>query len=166
MIRRVPNFLIHTMCSVPFVAALALIFYRLQPTNGEMGHDYYHYFVRLYLGSIHFWQNGLATPHFTPSLCGGMPFFADPQSIYHSLQQVLAFFVPPLLATHATFLIFYLLGYWGMWRLCHEVFDMDIVVSHLGALLFSLNGFTFAHIYFFFFAFFCNSSTLFLFDFI
>lgn len=130
----------------PMAIALGLVVWQLVPLGGRMGHDYYHYFTRLTIGSAHFWQNGFAVPHYTPSLCGGMPFFADPQSMYYSAPQMLAFFLDPLIATLLTVFLFSALGYWGFYRLARDVFRSSALVSHGAAVLFILNGFTFSHL--------------------
>ena len=70
----------------PLALVLFLLFGALQPVAGLIGHDYYHQLARFYIGAFHFWQNGLAVPH-SAALCGGLPFFADPQSAYYSLPQ-------------------------------------------------------------------------------
>ena len=95
----------------PFFTALFVIYYYLQPIEGLIGHDFRHQLPRLFIGAFHFWQNGLAVPHYTPSLCGGIPLFADPQSMYYSLPQLLTLFLDPLRAIHLSNLCFYLVGY-------------------------------------------------------
>lgn len=132
---------------VPLVVALVLIILKMQPIDGWLGHDYYYSFIRIYIGAVHFWRNFPDLPHYTPSLCGGIPFFADPQSVYFSFLQILAFFIDPLPASFITAVVFYLLGYWGALKLFRQVFGYSVNVSHLGALAFCLNGFYFAHLY-------------------
>lgn len=99
------------------------------------------------LGVNHFLKNGFSVPYFTPYLCGGMPFIADPQSVYFTLEQALAFFLPVLLATRLTWLVFYLLGYWGFFRWVREVLGVREWVAHLSAAAFVLNGFSFSHLF-------------------
>ena len=127
-----------------------MIFVKLRPLQGAgglyLGHDYYHYLTRLYIGAVHFWRNGFAVPHYTPSLCGGMPFFADPQSVYYSLPQWLTFAINPLAATHLTILLSYAAAYLGFLKLAGGVFRLHPVASHFGALLFVLNGFSFSNL--------------------
>lgn len=131
---------------LPGIAGFGLLLWQLLPFGGLMGHDFYHYFARIYLGSVHFWQNGLAVPHYTPSLCGGLPVFADPQSMYYSVPQWLSFAVDPLVAVLLTYALFYGLGYWGFYRLSRDVLHASEELSHLGALAFLLNGFSFEHL--------------------
>lgn len=132
---------------IPALAGLLLILLQLLPINGQLGHDYYHFFSRLYIGAVFFWQNGFAVPHYTPSLCGGIPFFADPQSVYYSLPQFLTFLVDPMVATLATVTVFYALGYLGFLKLGREILGLTPFAAHFGALLFLLNGFSFEHLY-------------------
>ena len=130
-----------------FPIALGITLAKFLPVAGWLGHDYYYSFIRLFIGAVHFWQNFPALPHYTPSLCGGIPFFADPQSVYFSLPQLFAFFVDPLTATWISIAIFHCLGYWGSLKLFRSVCGYGSKVAHLGALAFLLNGFSFAHLY-------------------
>lgn len=127
--------------------ALGFTLFKFLPVDGWLGHDYYYSFIRIFIGSVHFWKNFPSLPHYTPSMCGGIPFFADPQSVYFSLPQIFAFFIDPIYATFASLAIFYALGYWGAVKLFRDVCGYGDKVSHLGALAFLLNGFAFAHLY-------------------
>lgn len=132
---------------VPILFVVGLVLQKMQPYFGWIGHDFYHAFIRLSIGAAHFWRNFFDIPHYTPSLCGGIPFFADPQATYFSVLQFLVFFIEPLTAYYISVVIFYLLGYWGAVTLFRRGFQFSQNVSHLGALAFSLNGFHFAHMY-------------------
>lgn len=132
--------------AIPGGIGIAYVLWQIVPVDGLLGHDFYHYFARAYLGALHFWQNGLAVPHYTASLCGGLPVFADPQSMYYSLPQWLTFVMDPLLAVLSTHLIFYCLGYWGFYRLLRDVLGAARELAHFGALVFILNGFSFEHL--------------------
>jgi hypothetical protein len=132
--------------ALPGVAGIALVLWQLTPIGGIMGHDFYHYLARAYAGAVHFWQNGFAVPHYTPTLCGGLPVFADPQSMYYSLPQWLTFVMDPLAAVLVTHFVFYGLGYWGFYRFLRDVVEAARELSHWGALLFVLNGFSFEHL--------------------
>lgn len=99
------------------------------------------------LGSLHFWQNGFAVPHYSASLCGGIPIFADPQSSYYSLPQFLAFWWDPLYAIRVSILAFYAMGYFLTYLWLARALKYPSDVSHFGALLFVLNGFIFAHLF-------------------
>ncbi len=140
-------FLISTLEYIPFAAALFLLLWNFQPVDGWLGHDYYYSFIRLMIGAAHFWSNPFTLPHYTPSLCGGIPFFADPQSVYFSFPQLLTFFIDPVLATYISIFIFYCLAYFGCLKLFTAAFHFTRRIAHLSALLFILNGFIFAHLY-------------------
>ena len=131
----------------PGAFAIAFLLLIFQPIDGMIGHDYYHDFSRFYIGAVHFWRHGWAVPHFTPYLCGGIPFFADPQSSYYGLPQFLTFFVDPFRASLITIANFHALGYYGFWKLSREVLGFSEGVAQLGALAFLFNGFSFAHLF-------------------
>lgn len=131
---------------LPLLVAVFLIVLKLQPIDGKMGHDYFHFFVRLYLGDLHFWQNGLAVPHYTPLLSGGIPFFADPQAVYYSLPQFLTFYLEPLIAIDITVAAFTAFGYFGFLKLTRSLGGGPLV-AHLAALAFVLNGYSFAQLF-------------------
>lgn len=118
------------------------------PDGGwRMGHDYSHYFARIFFGADYFWKNGFSVPHFTPYLCGGTALFADPQSIFYSVPQFLSFFLPVLVATRLSFAIFYFLGFLFTYRLLRIRFSTRASVAVWGASAFVLNGFAFAHLF-------------------
>lgn len=127
--------------------SLWLLWLKLEPSAGNVGHDYVYHLTRLTIGTFHFWQNGLAIPYFTASLCGGIPLFPDPQLIYYSLPQWLAFGMDPMLATQIAYAVFYVLGYLGAFVVGRRVLQLGAPAAHLAALIFLLNGFTFAQFY-------------------
>ena len=132
---------------LPFGLLLIVYWQRLRPPGDLVGHDYYHYVPRALLGALHLRQNGLAVPHYTPSLCGGLPVFADPQSIFYSLPQLFTLVLDPVTAAHVATLVCLVLGYWACHRLLARHLGCRPGVAHLGALAFSANGFTFAHLF-------------------
>lgn len=129
------------------VFIISMVLVGLLPQDGRIGHDYYHAIPRLTLGAIHFWQNGFSLPQFTPSLCGGIPLLADPQSYYFSLPQLLSFVVDPYEASLLTIALFYALGFWGAFRLGSKGLGLSVESSALAAVLFTLNGFSFANLF-------------------
>ncbi|MCB0404069.1 MAG: hypothetical protein KDD51_04735 [Bdellovibrionales bacterium] len=131
----------------PAGAALLLLLTSLLPLEDLIGHDYYLAFTEYLIGMNHLLVNGPSLPHFTASLCGGLPFFADPQSTFVSLPQLLVLFLSPHAAVLVTYFLFYVLGYAGAWALCRKHFGHPIFTSHLAALFFILNGFCFAHFF-------------------
>lgn len=135
-----------TACAVAWLALLGAfhaVYGGFFPNDsGRVGHDFA-FFLPAYLdGYVWFAKNGaLAVPWFTPSFCGGVPVFADPQSGYYSMPQWLTFVVDPVLASYVTLLVFATIGYFGMYRLCRRVFDVPPALSILAAGLYFLNGF-------------------------
>lgn len=131
---------------IPLCLALVTVMTALLPVDGWIGHDYYHAIPRLIVGADYFWKNGFSLPHYSAAFGGGLPFLADPQSYFFSLPQLLSFFVDPFVASLLSILVFYLLGYWGAFRLFSSR-GYSVTLAHFGALLFILNGFAFAHLF-------------------
>ena len=93
-------------------------------------------------GAYWYMQNGLlSVPWFTPALNGGNLLYADPESIYFSFPQFVAFFADPLTSITITYATFSTLGMWGMYLLLRKIFDCGFGSSLLGAALFLFNGF-------------------------
>lgn len=110
--------------------------------SGELGSDYTSFVPRLLYG--YFWQveNGwLTVPWFSPAWCGGMPFYADPQIMYHSVPQLLTALMNPVAAVFATYLTFAALGALGMYLLLRKSFLLNHWLSLSGAALFAFNEF-------------------------
>ncbi len=131
--------------ALPAVGCLFFILYQLRPVEGMIGHDYYLAFAEMLFGQFHFRIEGFSVPHFNPWQCGGIPFFADPQSTYYSLPQWLNFLFSPWMAVILSYALFMAFGYLGTYLLFSRVFLYGFLSSHLTALLFLLNGFAFAH---------------------
>src|SRR5512135_3628524 len=95
--------------------------------NGLMGHDYALTMPAFEDGYLWFRNNGfLSPPWFTPSFCAGQPYFADPQSVFYSVPQFLAFVMDPLSAIHASVLLFAGLGFWGTYVLGRRTFALSV----------------------------------------
>jgi hypothetical protein len=61
--------------------------------DGMLGHDYGYFFPYLLSGVQWAYRNGwLAIPYFTPDYCGGIPWLANPQSMFYSAPQLLTVF--------------------------------------------------------------------------
>lgn len=113
--------------------------------NGRMGHDYVLTLGGLLDGYLWFRNNGFLTPPwFTPSFCGGQPFFADPQSIFYSLPQFLTFITDPLQAVYWAFLVFAGIGFWGMYLFTRSCLDQGRLGAMIAGSIFMFNGF-YAH---------------------
>ena len=119
-----------------------IIFLKFFPNNfNTLGHDYEQFLPNFIFGKIWFDNNFLSVPWFTPSFCCGIPFFADPQSMFYSIQQIFFIFFQPLLAIKLMFLYFSIVAYVGMFLLLRQCFSLDKFVALLGASLFLFNGF-------------------------
>jgi hypothetical protein len=139
--RRTPRW-ITALTLITGLVALAIAY---QPVDDQIGHDYYHALPRLLIGASHFWQHGWSLPHYTASLCGGIPFLADPQNSYFSLIQLLSFFVDPFQASVTSALFFHALGFLGGYLFFTRALHYRWEGASLGALAFTLNGFIFAN---------------------
>ncbi len=128
------------------VAVHAAIFLRYLPgPDGALGHDHSYFLPQMLAGS--FWElaNGpFAVPWFTPAFCGGVPFYPNPQNLYHSVPQFLAFAVDPLAAVRITLVAFTALGFAGCYLLLRRAFALARPAACFGAVLFAFNGY-FAH---------------------
>jgi hypothetical protein len=119
-----------------------IIFLKFFPDNfNTLGHDYEQFLPNFIFGKIWFENNFLSVPWFTPSFCCGIPFFADPQSMFYSVQQIFFIFFEPLVAVKLMFLYFSIVAYVGMFLLLKQSFSLDKFVALLGASLFLFNGF-------------------------
>ncbi|MFE8034931.1 hypothetical protein [Thiohalocapsa marina] len=111
-------------------------------SEDKLGHDYAFFIPSLLDGYLWFRQNGLLTiPWFSPSFCGGQAFFADPQSVYFSLPQLLTFLVDPLRAVYWSSLLMAAAGFWGMYVLCRNGFQLSLLGALVAATVFMFNGF-------------------------
>lgn len=133
---------------VPIIGIFLLLCYNWMygafypASNGNIGHDFAYYLSRLLDGYYWFLNNGPFEPHwFTPSFCGGVPAFANPQDMYYSVPQWLTFISQPLTAVYATHIIFAVIGFVGFYALLRLSFQTSKWTALLGATLFLFNGF-------------------------
>jgi len=143
-----PRLLSRSSVHVAGVFCLLLLAYHLifrdyfPLPNGRMGHDYVLTLGALLDGYLWFHNNGFFTPPwFTPSFCGGQPFFADPQSIFYSVPQFLTFVTDPLQAVYWSFLIFAGIAFWGMYLFCSRSLQLAPLAAVAAATVFMFNGF-------------------------
>jgi hypothetical protein len=120
-----------------------LIFGGLFPNfQGKLGGDFSFVLPSLLDGFFWFKNNSLfEVPWFTPSFCGGQPYFADVQSFYYSASQIFTLFFDPLTSAYLSILVFVTLGFWGMYLLLQHIFKVSTETAFLGASLFMFNGF-------------------------
>lgn len=110
--------------------------------QGGVGHDYSAFLPHLLVGRYWFETNGwFSIPWFIPAWCAGIPLLPDPQSIYFSVPQLLAFVVDPLSAVYWSLLIFSALGYWGFYFLARQCFALSREAAVVSAGVFMFNGF-------------------------
>tara|TARA_E500000331_G_scaffold53809_1_gene47286 strand:- start:338 stop:2146 length:1809 start_codon:yes stop_codon:yes gene_type:complete len=119
-----------------------VIFQQFFPnTKGLFGHDYSQYIPNLIFGKIWFYNNFLSIPWFTPSFCCGTPFYADPNTAYYSIPQLIFLIFNPVLSIKIIFFIMSSISYFGMYLLLRKNFKFDNYVALLCASLFLFNGF-------------------------
>jgi hypothetical protein len=109
---------------------------------GEVGGEYAYYLPHIYDGALWLHVNGpFSVPWFTPSFCGGIPAYPNPQNDYYSVPQVLDFVVGPTAAIELTALVFAGLGFVGFHLLVRDVFRAGTAAGVFAGSLFALNGF-------------------------
>ena len=118
------------------------IFQNFFPNSKDLlGHDYEYFIPSFIFGKIWFFNNFLSVPWFTPSFCCGIPFYADPQSMYYSIPQIIFLIFNPILSVKIIFFILSFISYVGMFFLVRGNFKCNSYVSLLCASLFLFNGF-------------------------
>jgi len=110
-------------------------------SHGLLGHDYEQFLPYFIFGKIWFKNNLLTIPWFTPSFCCGTPFYADPQTMFYSIQQIFFILFEPIFALKLMFIYFSLIAYLGMFFLLKRSFNFSKYASLLGATIFIFNGF-------------------------
>ena len=120
-----------------------LIFQKLFPTSrGLLGHDFQQVTNYFIFGKFWFDKNFLSIPWFTPTICCGLPFFPDPQSMFYSIPQfIFIVFDDPILSIKLTFLFYSLIAYLGMFFLTKKVFNFNVFTAIFCSTLFLFNGF-------------------------
>jgi hypothetical protein len=112
------------------------------PGPNGLGHDY-SFFLPDLLSNYQFAKvNGpWFAPWFTPAFCGGQPAFADPQSLYYSLPQLLVAFFDPVMGVFWTLQTFAALGFLGTYLFLHSSLKASRSAAIVGGVLFAINGF-------------------------
>ena len=114
-------------------------------STGILGHDYFYFFPKLLDGKWHFMRQGLSMFYYTPHMCGGFPEYANPQSMYYSLQQFFVLFLDMWLAVRLTILISMLIAYVGWYRVGKDLIKLNMHWAHLLALIITAHGYHFMH---------------------
>jgi hypothetical protein len=114
----------------------------LDSTQKLVGTDYAYFLPHLLAGDYWFARNGpFAVPWATPAFCGGLPFYANPQSFYYSPAQWLSFVVDPLTAVRWSILLFAAAGAAGTYLLLSRSFRASMPAALFGSVVFLFNGF-------------------------
>lgn len=129
-----------------FVLALTVFAFMyldwLPRADGRIGYDYGYFLPQLLDGWYWISTSGvLSVPWFTPSFCGGIPAFANPQNVFFSTTQILTLLFDPLTAVQVNFILFAGLGFWGTYLCCRTAFDVSRPAATLAATVFLFNGF-------------------------
>lgn len=104
--------------------------------------DYSYFLPKLLDGFYWHKVNGVfSIPWFSPSFCGGMPQFGNPQDMTFSVFQLAVLWMDPLSSVKFGFIVYSILGFWGMYFLLQRVFNVHPALALFGATLFLLNGF-------------------------
>ena len=109
--------------------------------NSKLGHDFEYFLPNFIFGKVWFQKNFLSLPWFNPALCCGIPFHADPQTGFYSIQQIFYILFEPITATKILFTYFSFFGFLGMYLLLRKNFKISFLISLLGATMFIFNGF-------------------------
>ena len=132
------------ICLFIFIFTIHQIFLQsnLILKNTYVAEDLKFFIPNLIFGKIWYLKNTLKDiPHFAPHLCGGTPYYADPQSIYYSFIQFFFIFFNVPTALHLTFAVLSIIAYFGMFLFLKISFQCDKYSSLIGATLFLFNGY-------------------------
>ncbi|MGH7036768.1 MAG: hypothetical protein ACREE4_09885 [Stellaceae bacterium] len=111
-------------------------------SNGKLGHDYEYFLPLLLAGKYWIAKNGVFTvPYFSPAFCGGLPFIANPQSIFYSVPQLLSWRVDPVKAYLVTTVLSAWIGGAGGFLLMRMRFAASVPAAGLAAMIFMFNSF-------------------------
>jgi hypothetical protein len=126
--------------STGIYAGFAASFFPYPP--GRLGHDYEYFLPLVLAGEYWVAANGVfVLPHFSPAFCGGLPFLANPQSIFYSVPQAFSLFVDPETSFLLTTILFAALGGIGTFALMHVRFQVSLPAACVSAVLFMFNSF-------------------------
>lgn len=106
---------------------------------GSFHFDFQSVFSRLTFGKIWFLKNGLTVPWFTPHICCGAPYYANPQSEFYSPIQFLFLFLKPLTTIKVVFFIYSLFAFIGSYLLLKKTFNLSNCASLIGSTIFLFN---------------------------
>jgi len=110
--------------------------------NILIAEDYKFSIPNLVFGKIWYFKNSIMdVPNFAPHLCGGVPFFAEPQSMFYSFVQIIFIFFNLPTSIRLTYFIFSVAAYLGTFFLLKTSFKFNKFSSLIGSTIFLFNGF-------------------------
>jgi hypothetical protein len=115
-------------------------------TYPRVGHDFFYFIPRLLDTHLHYRAAGLGIQWYTPSFGGGLPAYPNPQHIQFSLPQLLTWVIDPWAAVLVSTLAYVAAGFGATLYLMNRLLGLNWMASLLGAVFFSVNGFTFEHL--------------------
>lgn len=112
--------------------------------SATIGDDYSYSFPRLLDGYYWFRNNGVVPHWYTAAFCGGLVAYADAQSMYYSVFQLLTIAFGPRHAIFCGIVLHAVAGGLGMIWLLRSGFGTTRFAASLGGVLFISNGFIWA----------------------
>ena len=126
-----------------FIGLIIFIFHQLifltYLNIGSFHFDFQSAFSRLTFGKIWFLKNGISIPWFTPHICCGAPYYANPQSEFYSPIQFLFIIFKPLTSIKITFFLYSLISFIGSYLLLKNSFKLSKQASLIGSSIFLFN---------------------------
>ena len=131
---------------VPILLATLVVALRFSEHfySSAIGVDYALFMPRLLDGYFWFRNNGISPQWYTPSFCGGMVAYADAQSMYYSVFQLLTIPFGPRHAIFSGVILYAFAGGAGMMYLMRIGFSTSPFAAALGGVLFMSSGFLWA----------------------
>ena len=131
--------LIFLIFNLSLISLIVILF--LNQDYPIVGHDYRLALPHLLDVSLYYRLNGLSIEWYTPSFGGGLPVFANPNSIQFSLIALLTLLFQPFQAVMVSTAIYIVAGGLASYFLFSRVLKLHWTASILGAVFFSANGF-------------------------
>ena len=93
---------------------------------------------------VYIWQNlvlknGLSVPWFTPHICCGAPYYANPQSEFYSPIQFLFLFFKPLTTFKIVFVCYSFISFVGFFLVLRKIFKLSYYAALIGSTIFLFN---------------------------
>lgn len=103
----------HAIGIACFAAFLSAFFVLLHWNYPDTGHDFGGVFAKLIEGTWHFHHRGLAVPRYAVHICGGSVLYGNPEDLFYSPAQMLAFVLDPWLSIQLVLGAALVVGYVG-----------------------------------------------------